>query len=335
VETAIDRGKTEERKSVWNFLLKAAVSIVLLWLALRHVALGAVARQIATIAPAALVGALLILSGATLVAALRWSVILGALGMPRSLRVTYPLSLIGLFFGQALPAGVGGDVVRVWLGRKTGLTTAVAISSILGDRLTGLLAILMIVTAQLAQLRGIFPDRTLFYSLILILTAGYTGFVVLMLLDKLPEQLRRFRIIRGFARVSADLRRTLLVPSAGLPVLLCGFVIQLANVFAVYTLAAGLHVQVGLASCLLVVSIANVVQSLPISIAGWGVRESFFVAALGMVGVTAAQAVAISVVFGLIIVVSSLPGGILWLMQGVGGSRKIPSVASIEAAEEL
>jgi hypothetical protein len=54
-----------------------------------------------------------------------------------------------------------------------------------------------------------------------------------------------------------------------------------------------------------------------------------------MVGVTAAQAVAISVVFGLIIVVSSLPGGILWLMQGVGGSRKIPSVASIEAAEEL
>jgi glycosyltransferase 2 family protein len=307
-----------QRRSVWNFGAKAAVSLVLLWLPLRHVALDTVLIQIAAVDWKTLLGAFLILAATTLAVAQRWSVILRALGMPRGLGLTYPLTLIGLFFGQALPAGVGGDVVRVWLGHKAGLTIPVLISSVLGDRLAGLFAILLIVTVELVEVHRLSPDPALFYGLCVVLAAFYAGFAVVLVLDRLPAPLRRFRIVRGLARISADLRVILFSSHAAITVLSLGAIIQLGNVLAVFALAQGLNLTVGIESCLLIVPLANILQSLPISIAGWGVRESFFVAAFGMIGVTAPQAIAVSVIFGLLIVASSLPGGVLWLVVRIG-----------------
>src|SRR5579872_6074440 len=154
IESVVANGR-KRRKPVWPFVLKAGVSISLLWLTLRHVALQAVVTQMGQVDRGALIMALLTLFAATFIAAIRWAVILQALGNPRGPRITYPLSLIGLFFGQALPAGVGGDVIRAWFACKTGLSTRTAISSILGDRLTGFLAILIIVTVELPSLHAV------------------------------------------------------------------------------------------------------------------------------------------------------------------------------------
>ena len=306
--------------------MKASVSAILLWLTLRHVALAEVAAQISTIDRTALFVALLVLLAATMVAALRWSIILSALGQPRGPGVTYPLSLIGLFFGQALPAGIGGDVVRVWLACKTGLTPRIAISSVLGDRLTGFFAILLIVTAELPRAYRVLP-KVMFEGLAVMLFATYAAFVVVMLVDKLPASLLRVRLFGEPAKISADLRKTLLSP-AGLLVLLCGAIVQLANVLAILALAKGFHIQqAGLQNCLLVVPLANIAQSVPVSVAGWGVREGFFVAAFGVVGVTPSEALAVSIVFGVLVIVSSLPGGVLWLLQGTGSPRKVREVS--------
>lgn len=326
MDSVVEQSPPGRRKSPWPFLLKAAVSIVLLWLTLRHVALRAVLAQMAVIDRGWVLAALLILAASTFVAAFRWSVILTALSMPRGLRVTYPLSLIGLFFGQALPSGVGGDVMRVWLGCRTGLTPRVAISSILGDRLTGLLAILLIVTLELPPIRAVLPDPAVFYGVLFTLAAGYAGIGAFLVLDRVPAALHRFRAVRGFAGVSADLRGLLRSPRV-LLVMLCGAVIQFGNVLSVYALVRGFHLPAGLGGTLLVVPLANIVQSLPISIAGWGVREGFFVAAFALVGVAAPQALAISVIFGLLVIVSSLPGGLLWLFQSTGAPRNFREIA--------
>jgi uncharacterized membrane protein YbhN (UPF0104 family) len=323
--------KSGNGTSFWRFLFKAVVSAILLWLPLRHTPLNAVGAQIATVERSALWIAFLILSIHTFVAAVRWTIILRILGMPRGLGVTYPASLIGLFFGQALPGGVGSDAVRIWQGCKSGLPAQVSISSILADRLTGFLAILLIVTVELSQLHFVVRDPALFYPIIVLLAASYAGLAVVMALDRLPPGLHRFRVVRGLVRVSADLRAAVF-SRAGLPVILCGVVIQMSNVFAVFALAQGLHLPGALAASMLVVPLANVLQSLPISIAGWGVRESFFVVMFGMVGVAAAPAIAISVVFGLLTIASSLPGGVLWLLQGTGSPARAREVGRVGTA---
>jgi hypothetical protein len=54
------------------------------------------------------------------------------------------------------------------------------------------------------------------------------------------------------------------------------------------------------------------VTSLPISVAGWGVREGAMVVAFGYVNVPAESAFAMSVLFGLTMLMSGIPGSILW-----------------------
>ena len=55
---------------------------------------------------------------------------------------------------------------------------------------------------------------------------------------------------------------------------------------------------------------------LPISIGGWGVREGAIVVAFSLVGIGAAQSLAVSFAFGAAIIVASLPGAIVWLLSG-------------------
>jgi uncharacterized membrane protein YbhN (UPF0104 family) len=55
------------------------------------------------------------------------------------------------------------------------------------------------------------------------------------------------------------------------------------------------------------------IQLLPVSLAGWGVREVVLVVALGSFGVPAEEALATSVLLGLCTILVGLPGGLVWL----------------------
>jgi hypothetical protein len=66
---------------------------------------------------------------------------------------------------------------------------------------------------------------------------------------------------------------------------------------------------------------------LPISLAGWGVREVSLVALLGLLGVDREAALALSVEFGIICTLMSLPGGVIWL--GLRKSTRTPAGGKI------
>jgi hypothetical protein len=61
------------------------------------------------------------------------------------------------------------------------------------------------------------------------------------------------------------------------------------------------------------VPLVVLVSMLPVSVAGWGVREGAMVVALGAVGVDRATALTTSVLFGLALAATGIPGGLLWL----------------------
>jgi hypothetical protein len=73
--------------------------------------------------------------------------------------------------------------------------------------------------------------------------------------------------------------------------------------------------------------------TLPISIGGWGVREAAVVTFFGLVGVAPSAAVLLSVQLGLIAVVISLPGGLLFLVQRRRAAAEIADVDRATAAE--
>src|SRR5262249_59769002 len=80
-----------------------------------------------------------------------------------------------------------------------------------------------------------------------------------------------------------------------------------------YCIARSLGIAVGPVAMIAVTSMMTLVVALPISVAGWGVREVSLVALLGLLGVDREAALALSVELGLIGTLLSLPGGLVWL----------------------
>ena len=66
---------------------------------------------------------------------------------------------------------------------------------------------------------------------------------------------------------------------------------------------------------IIVIPITNLLAALPISIAGWGFREGLFIAGLGYLGISSDSALALSILYGLLMLIVSLPGLINWLIQ--------------------
>ena len=67
--------------------------------------------------------------------------------------------------------------------------------------------------------------------------------------------------------------------------------------------------------CLVLVPPVLLVMTLPISIAGWGVRETAMVVAFGLIGVPEGGAAVLGFLLGLVGVFTAAPGGIVWLMS--------------------
>jgi glycosyltransferase 2 family protein len=313
---------------MWRFLLKGAVSGLLIWLLLRHRDLGALARQMLSVGTGdlALAGACFWLL--SLPSTVRWTRILAAMGHPLAFIVAFPIVLIGLFFNIVLPSSVGGDAVRMWKLHRAGLPGQVAVISVMIDRLVALAALLLLVVASLPELYQLVADRAARNGVLILLAFGFAGFAVALLLDRLPQSLSRYRLIQWVAQLSADLRRVLLNPRYAVPVLFYSLINQGGLIVVTWILARGLGLPVGWSECLLVVPFAVLISVIPISIAGWGLREGAFVAGFGLVGLPATDALALSVLYGLLNTAISLPGGLVWLFSA---DRKLGAHAARES----
>ena len=97
-------------------------------------------------------------------------------------------------------------------------------------------------------------------------------------------------------------------------------------------LALALGINITLLDCLVLVPPVMLVTTLPISIAGWGVREGAMVAAFGFVGVPAQESLLLSLLFGVLGIVVALPGGLIWLAGGGKRAEVVGEGAGIEIA---
>lgn len=307
---------------MWKTLAKAAVSVLLIWLLLRGQDLGALSRQILTMDRTAFILAALALWLLAVPSSFRWTAVLAAMGHQFRVVTAFRIVLIGLFFNLTLPSSVGGDAVRIWEANRSGLSVGTAIVSVMIDRLVALMAVLLLVLATTPFSLELIPDQTARTGIVALLGLGFTGFAVAMALDRLPASLRRFRAVRAIAQLSAALRRVMLIPKHAVPTLIFSLVNQGGIIVVVAILANGLGFHVEFVQCAIIVPLTILATVVPISIAGWGVRESAFVVGFGFLGVPAASALALSVIFGVTNTIISLPGGLLWLKSG---ARRNPS----------
>ena len=99
-----------------------------------------------------------------------------------------------------------------------------------------------------------------------------------------------------------------------------------------YELSDGLGIGLGLIDGVLLFPTVLFLSMLPISVAGWGVREGAMIAALALVGITPSASLALSICFGLCLIAVSLPGGILWFMHRVSPVPRDDTPPEVHAA---
>ncbi len=84
---------------------------------------------------------------------------------------------------------------------------------------------------------------------------------------------------------------------------------------AIWFTALAIGVASPLLGTLAVLPAVLLAASLPVSIAGWGVREGGMVVGLGLLGIATSDAALVSVFFGLLQLAFGAAGGLAWLLQ--------------------
>lgn len=249
------------------------------------------------------------------ICAVRWQAVLRAIGAHLSFLRAAELFSIGNFFGQILPGAVGGDAVRMLATRRAGLDLGASINSVILERAATVYALVLLTTLAEPALIGRLPETPGIW-LFPVLTLGATlGLIVQSQLDRVPENWRRSRIVRGFGQLASDTRKSFFRPRNGTPILAIALFGHVNLAMVIWALALGLDAPVTLVDCLVLVPPVILVATLPISIAGWGAREVAMVTVFGLIGVPSAQATALSVLFGIATMLIALPGGLLWMME--------------------
>lgn len=318
-------------KRVLPWIVKGGVSFGLIAWVLSKVDLAAAWAQATSIEPSMAALALVLMVCQIFLGALRWGLVLRALSAAFHWLRTISVYYIGVFFSIVLPGAVGGDAVRMWFARRNGLPLGTAINSVALERAVTVFGLVLLVCLTQPILMTRLPDLPGAWIFPMLLAVCVLGILTLASLDKLPLSLHRWRLVRGLALLATDTRKLFFHPAYSLATLVVALVGHVNLSLAVYVLAVGLHLDVHLLDCLVLVPPVILVITLPISIAGWGVRETAMVTAFGFVGMAGSSALVLSILFGILTMVTALPGGLVFLLAG--GRRMEAEELAVEAAE--
>ncbi|MGA7802899.1 MAG: lysylphosphatidylglycerol synthase transmembrane domain-containing protein [Gammaproteobacteria bacterium] len=252
------------------------------------------------------------------VAALRWRSIMRSLEHPIALRELLALNLVGAFFNQVLPGSLSGDTARAFYsGRQAGSLT-LATAAVLGDRLLGMGALVALVLTGYVVLGREVAMISHLGTVLAVIALGYFGGLAVLLnvpvdralsgrLRAAGEKVLQARIaLRAVFRRGPDLLR----------VAALSLVVQVLFIAVFWSVSRSLDLHLDQTAIWVVWPVVSLIAVIPISLAGWGVREGLMAFYLSQLGVDLQRAVVLSVLVGLAVLVASLPGGLVWLWMG-------------------
>jgi uncharacterized membrane protein YbhN (UPF0104 family) len=129
------------------------------------------------------------------------------------------------------------------------------------------------------------------------------------------------RLQRELASLAGSIATLTKQPAAGGAVFLLACANQLLPVVAIWLLANDLGVSLALVDIALITFVASLVATIPIALAGWGIREGAYVFLFGLYGVASHTAFIISLLYGMALAISAAPGAVL-LLRGEGQWRE-------------
>ncbi|WP_150913159.1 lysylphosphatidylglycerol synthase transmembrane domain-containing protein [Marinobacter halotolerans] len=267
--------------------------------------------------------ALLVSVAQVALSAWRWRYTARRLGLGLTMKAAVTEYYLAMFLNQCLPGGVMGDVNRAWRHGSGSGERQKALHGVMIERLSGQLVMFAVAVCGGFWLIAGHPDLQMLadnwangvIGPALVLIAVFV--LVLGLGSRAWQGLRRY-----LATLGRDIYRGLLNPRS-LPLQIVSSLLVVASYLGVFWLLAasgreGMSAEQTL-TLLALCSLLLLAMVIPLTVAGWGVREGAAAVLWPLAGLPAEQGVALSVGYGLTVLLSSLPGGLFVFSRASAG----------------
>jgi uncharacterized membrane protein YbhN (UPF0104 family) len=297
--------------------IKILISLALLYLALRKVNLTELASRVNNLASLGwIVMAITVTFLQIFVGVLRWREISAECGAPLGLRQAMRFNLIGTFFNQTLPSSIGGDAVRLWLVARGGAGWRAATYSIFVDRAIGLIALAIIIVASLPWSYNLIGDPHGRSALLFVDFAALAGGAGFLVLGALPwPWLRRLWGMHHLHACAVIANRVIFSRKHGPAIAVLSLLVHVLAVVIAWCVVQSIAAPVLFGQIFQLVPPVMLITMLPISIAGWGVREASMALAFGYAGLLPNEGVNISLLYGAVTFLVGAFGGLVWIFS--------------------
>jgi len=296
--------------------LKILVSAALLYLALRKVDFHELASRF-NVASMGWIGLAIAATFLQLfLGVLRWREVSAECGAPLALTQAMRYNLIGAFFNQTLPSSIGGDAVRLWLVARAGAGWRAATYSIFVDRAIGLIALAIVIVASLPWSYWLISDPSGRIALLFVDFAALAGGLGFLALGRLRwPWLKRWWATHHIHACSVIANRVIFGRQHGPKVASLSILVHVLTVVIAWCVVRSIAAPVLFGQIFQLVPPVMLITMVPISIAGWGVREATMGLAFSYAGLLANEGVNVSLLFGAVYFVVGVFGGLVWILS--------------------
>lgn len=313
-----------------QLLVSGAVIAYLVW----RIDLGQTADLLADSKPGYVLGAFSIFLATTWVMAWRWQLLLAAKGMHEPIGWLTRLYFVGYAAGQILPTAIGGDAVRIIEhARRRPNARADAAAAVLMERVVGAAGVLLVVAVGIAIAAGRYDDvrslifvEVVFVALTALVVAGLFSVRAGRMLERRVFPLgRRLRLEGPVSSLYRAMHEYRDAPRVLLLVLVVTMAVQFVRIVAIWLCGEAVGVDVSPLVYFILGPLLFLIQMVPVTLNGLGVREVFFVEFLTRFDVSEPAALATGLLFYAVTITVALPGAFILLWRSVRPAAPRPT----------
>jgi uncharacterized membrane protein YbhN (UPF0104 family) len=238
----------------------------------------------------------------TLCYAWRWRIVARGLGVDLSLSTATAAYFRSLFLNVTLPGGIAGDLHRGVSHGHDIRDVALGLRSVAWERFAGQVVQVVLTVVVLLALPS--PVRSSTPLVAVVVVVALLGIV---LVARARPNGARSAWARLLGRAAGDIRDGLLPRRAWPGIALASLLVVAGHAVTFLIAARAVGITAPASRLLPIVLLVMAAMVLP-SVAGWGPREGVAAWAFGAAGLGAQLGVATAVVYGVMVLVASLPG---------------------------
>ena len=314
-----------KRKKWLSLSLRVAFTLVLFYFLARSLSWGMLLYALGTVQHTQLLVGLSVGGLGIVISSYQWRSLLQAEHIRSDLAALVDLYLVGIAFSHFLPTGMGGDAVKaLYVGRDSG-NSAGSTSAVIMSRVTGFFGMLLLAVPVLLIWHDRFQPTVIIGFGLLSLLVGFmigTAIICAILLPAFARNtfLRRIPLMPSLldkvTQVGKALYVTIRRPRFLSVATLFGLQFWVIGCLNYYCYATALGIHVPFYFYCIAIPFVSLVTFLPISINGFGVRESAFVFIFATLHVSNISALLLALLMDAQVLFFGIVGGCLYLKMG-------------------